>query len=64
MVWQSASRKVISQFIRHSALGPVVGAASLPLALLDATAGLDNPWTVALARAKVLLHHSHGMFSV
>ena len=53
MVWHNASRKLLSEFVRHSHLGPVVSAAALPIALLDVLAGLENPWTVALERAKV-----------
>ncbi|KAG5192965.1 hypothetical protein JKP88DRAFT_260842 [Tribonema minus] len=52
LVWQSATRKILAECLRHTQLGPVVSAASLPLALLDAAAGLDSPWTIALQRSK------------
>mmetsp|Transcript_16157 Transcript_16157/g.19782 ORF Transcript_16157/g.19782 Transcript_16157/m.19782 type:complete len:231 (-) Transcript_16157:54-746(-) len=43
-----AARSVLDEILRRSALG----AAALPLAVLDRAAALDDPWAIAIARAK------------
>lgn len=52
MVWHSASRRVLGECVRKTVLGPVLSSAAIPMAVLKLLAGLDDPWTVALARAK------------
>ena len=45
-----AARSVADEILRRSALG----AASIPLALLEQAAALDDPWAIAIRRAKVV----------
>jgi hypothetical protein len=53
IVWQSASRRVIGEFLRQSLyLKNVLNAAALPLSLLDIVGGLASPWTLVLERAE------------
>eukprot|EP00904_Undaria_pinnatifida_P000436 jgi/Undpi1/10393/HiC_scaffold_29.g12843.m1 len=51
LAWKSASRRAVNEALKRSALAPVVAAAALPLALLEAASGLDDPWGVARNRA-------------
>lgn len=43
-----AARGLVDEILRRSALG----AASIPLALLDQAAAIDDPWAIAIARSK------------
>eukprot|EP00903_Cladosiphon_okamuranus_P013241 g12346.t1 len=51
LAWKKASRRAMNEALKRSALAPVVAAAALPLALLEAASGLDDPWGVVRSRA-------------
>eukprot|EP00752_Nemacystus_decipiens_P008307 g7425.t1 len=51
LAWKKASRRAVNEALKRSALAPVVAAAALPLALLEAASGLDDPWGVVRSRA-------------
>ncbi|CAN0404837.1 unnamed protein product [Ectocarpus sp. 12 AP-2014] len=51
LAWKKASRSAVNEALKRSALAPVVAAAALPLALLEAASGLDDPWGVVRTRA-------------
>ncbi|CAN0365163.1 unnamed protein product, partial [Discosporangium mesarthrocarpum] len=52
LAWNTASKRVVNEAMKRSALAPVLTASAWPVSLLEAASGLDDPWGVVRGRAR------------